>query len=374
MPIPVVPFEAPDQTLFDIPRKTSPFTPSWWMTQIITDIPADAVGWLVAQGWQITSVRYEATTTPPTAYFTMQRETLQNWIVLQSLLNEYTIAYNDAQEANSLRYKDVVRDWTEMIESSQLQFEEEIDEQNEHVTLYLGNLDTYMTEVDDLIDANQAQLDTDITAAAAALTAMDARVHELEQDYTVHAITSPQYLVDLGATELARINEQFAASLAVQMQQLVDRGLYSSIVATDIRARNLRDRNQEIVSLKDRLNREKLDNEHKLYAQLVDMKTQLATSKERYSTMTMARTTARSEDRHRAIIEKMNEANMRLAGLQGKHEENMKLLAYQLDERNKLLIGIYGFVERREDRGPEFQELTRLLTSLSDAGGGWVTP
>src|SRR3990172_2949254 len=199
MPIPVVPFEAPDQTLFDIPRKTSAFTPTWWMTQIITDIPTDAVGWLVAQGWQITSVRYEATTTPPTAYFTMQRETLQNWIVLQSLLNEYTIAYNDAQEANSLRYKDVVRDWTEMIESSQLQFEEEIDEQNEHVTLYLGNLDTYMTEVDDLIDANQAQLDTDIALAVAALGAMDTRVQELEQDYTVHAITSPQYLVDLCA-------------------------------------------------------------------------------------------------------------------------------------------------------------------------------
>ena len=49
-------------------------------------------------------------------------------------------------------------------------------------------------------------------------------------------------------------------------------------------------------------------------------------------------------------------------------------MAYQLDERNKLLIGIYGFVERREDVGPKFENMAQVCTALADAGGGWMTP
>jgi hypothetical protein len=52
----------------------------------------------------------------------------------------------------------------------------------------------------------------------------------------------------------------------------------------------------------------------------------------------------------------------------------MKLMAYQLDERNKLLVGIYGFVERREDIAPKFDDLAKICTSLGDAGGGWLSP
>jgi hypothetical protein len=64
----------------------------------------------------------------------------------------------------------------------------------------------------------------------------------------------------------------------------------------------------------------------------------------------------------------------RLQGLQGQHTDGMKLMAYQLDERNKLLVGLYGFVERREDVGPQFEELAKIATSLGDAGGGWISP
>jgi hypothetical protein len=70
----------------------------------------------------------------------------------------------------------------------------------------------------------------------------------------------------------------------------------------------------------------------------------------------------------------MNEVAQRLSGLQATHEEEMKLMAYQLDERNKLLVGLYSFVERREDVSPKFEDLVKVCTSLGDAGGGWVTP
>lgn len=35
-------------------------------------------------------------------------------------------------------------------------------------------------------------------------------------------------------------------------------------------------------------------------------------------------------------------------------------MAYQLDERNKLLIGLYSFVERREDEGPTWNDGARV--------------
>jgi hypothetical protein len=52
----------------------------------------------------------------------------------------------------------------------------------------------------------------------------------------------------------------------------------------------------------------------------------------------------------------------------------MELMKYMLDERNKMLVGLYGFVERREDIGPDFKDLAQITTALGDSGGGWVTP
>jgi hypothetical protein len=49
-------------------------------------------------------------------------------------------------------------------------------------------------------------------------------------------------------------------------------------------------------------------------------------------------------------------------------------MAYQLDERNKLLIGLYSFVERREDIGPEWKDMTQIIAGLGDSAGGWLSP
>jgi hypothetical protein len=403
-----------------------------------------------------------------------------------------------------------------------------------------------------------SELDAVRTESSSALSAhkasYDAELAKLETEYDLHAPAATALLDGLGATELARINEAFAASLATQLQQLTDRGLYSASVAADITARNTRDRNEEVAVLNDRLNREKWENQQRLYEQQAamrarilegqdrvhnveqdvharhvgqitsrfglqqsardrtlaatdrlhavkqevyryqasqitglyqlqqamrdrtlngkttiyslreanlrlsaDIKAQLygagqtirrhlldeaarlnqlrqaitqwkatqrdrlleqvqqieaqhlagidkmhaaqqevsrvamaqrdqllgqlqeavrgiLSGKERYSTLTMQQASTLAEHKHRAIVEKMNEYTARLEGQRGTHAENMKLMAYQLDERNKLLVGLYGFVERREDVGPQWQQLAQVCTALGDAGGGWITP
>ncbi len=338
MTVTVFPEHDPNQHLLAEQLIATPYTPAWWVSQVITDIPADAVGWLVAQGWQITGITYDETTTPHTPYYAMARQSLQNWMILQSLLEAYVTAHNTAVTQTKIRYNDVVQSWDGMLDNTHDYFVTQGAQQDAQVLLFLGNLDSYMAEVDTLIDENQNDLDA------------------LETEYLLHSGTAQDYLTGLGATELARINELFAASLSTQLQQLVDRGLYSSAIAADITARNTRDRDEQIQKLNDGLNREKLDNTHKLYEQQRAMRT------------------TRAEHKHRAIAEKMSEAAARLSGLQSQQTENMQLMKYFLDERNKLLIGLVGFVERREDTYPSFENLVQLATGLGDAGGGWLTP
>ena len=296
---------------------STPYATSWWLPEYISGIPAEALGWHVANGWQVVQVTQDSTTSPPTPYYTLTKQVFSQIAVLQDILNRYTVAYNDARWANTGRYSDVIDNWTLMLANTEDYHADQTDDQNAHNVEYIGNLNTYMDEVDGLIDDN--------------LTTLEAN--------------TALFLDGLGATEVARITEQFAASLSEQIQGLIDRGLYSSAVAADITERNTRDRDEQLQKLYDSLNREKLDNSHKI-----------------------------ADHKHRGIGEKMGEFQLQLQTQRDVHESNMKLMSYFLAERNQMLVGLYGFVERREDTGPTFNDLTSVLVGLGDSGAGWVSP
>lgn len=396
MTIPVVPYEDPDQGTITTPDMVNPFTTVWWAAQTITGVPEVVMGWLVANGWQITGLTPDTTTNPPTMYYALSRQGLQSESVLLSLCNSYTVAANDAKWANEFRYNEILTDWQEAIASSQAHFEAQVVEQNTQAGVFMADLDTFtdqlevlVAEITPLIDAavsssnslaSQCQSEQD-----AYETVVAGILADIQADYDAHGSTAPAYLTGLGTTELARINEQFAASLSVQLQDLVDRGLYSSAIATDITARNTRDRDAQIQALNDRLNREKLENQHLLYKQQFAMRLQLLGATDRAhslaldvlkyrSALVVGNAQAAVEARSRAIAALMDIAVRHLDGLKTVWSENQRLMAYQLDERNKLLIGLYGFVERREDIAPEWKDMATMIAGLSDSGGGWLTP
>jgi hypothetical protein len=518
MTIPQVPEQSPGQNPILLPVVENPFNSVWWSTQTVSQVPENVMGWLVAQGYEITGITQDTSTTPPTNYFALTREGMKPLDVLYSLCNSYTIAADLAREANEKRYNEVVVNWTQMIDSSHDQFNAQTTEQNAQAGVFMTDLDEYMTAIEALIAENQSQVVADAADAKIALGYIDARLTELEDnaassattinglltgltgnvntyvaeieailalldadyqevdaeleviktsagslvaeyaadyntileylasDYIVHDIRSRGFLEDLGATERARINEEFAARLATQMQMLVSKGLYTSLIALDITERNHRDRDEQIQALNDRLNREKLENQHRLYQQqfgmrtrTLDAQTQLHSvrqevlryqaslitgvyellqnirnrilagrqaifaardanvrlgitvnstlleqlqsalngvlgGKERFATLLMQNASRLAEHKHRAIVERMNTATQRLDGWKSVAAENRQLMAVQLDERNKLLIGLYGFVKDREDIGPQWNDMARMIASLGDSGGGWVTP
>ncbi len=331
-PIVVVPKEDPEQTaIIDTGAIDNPWRQIWWTPETVSDVPENVMGWLVAQGWQITLASPDNSTVPPTITYALKKQSLDSAATLLQLCNSYTDAANDARYANALRYSEVVTNWTEMIASSQTQFKQQITQQNADLGVYITDLDSYMDAIDTLIAENR---------------------DGLELDYGTHKLTANGLLTDLGTTEVARINELFASTLAVQLQGLTDRGLYSSGVATDITERNHRDRDEQLQKHYDSLAREQLGNEHLLWNQRVQL----------------------SEQANQAIVQRMNTSVARLDGWKSVAADNQKLMAYQLDVRNQLLIGLYSFVERREDIAPEWKDMSQMIANLGDSGTAWVTP
>lgn len=516
--VPEVPEQVPGQSPIYLPKVDNPFLSVWWSTQTVSQVPENVMGWLVAQGYEVTGITQDNTTVPPTNYFSLTREGMKPLDVLQSLCNSYTIEADLAREANELRYNEVVINWTQMLDSSHDQFNAQTEEQNAQAGVFMTDLDDYMTAIETLIEDNQSEMVTEALNAKVALEYANGRLTELESnsaasaviindllsglttnvntyvgeieailddldvdyasveedleairlsagtlvsrhafsyqavldllasDYATHATAATGLLTGLGTTELARINEEFAARLSVQLQALVTRGLSTATLITDITARNHRDRDEQIQMLNDRLNREKFDNQHQLFQQQASMRArtldglnqlhsvrqevlryqaslitgvyellqnvrnrilsarqailsardanarlgiqiestlleQLQTAlnsviggNERFSTLLLQNANTLAEHKHRAIVERMNTAVKRLDGWKSVAAENRALMAYQLDERNKLLIGLYSFVERRNDVGPEWADMTRMISGLGDSGGGWLTP
>lgn len=660
--VPKVPEQNAGQSQLWLPRVINPLAGIWWASQTVSDVPENIMGWLVAQGFEVTGIRQDNTTVPPTNYFSVTKEGLTPQSVLTDLCNSYTIAANDARTANQVRYNEILVNMAQMIDSSHTQFDAQVDEQNYQSGVFLTDLDQYMTNIETLISENRSQVIADADTAKVALSEMltrlgdletnatdnavavnavlvtqdanvtdfvnsstnklneldqnfaaylaevlaqvaslgtvldthvadysqqftvlannynnhatditsqlaaiqpnvqtyvdavdeiltllesdytqvstdlnaiktsvgdlvdqyagdyDAVLSRLESDYALHSGTAQAFLIDLGQTELARINEQFNASLSAQMQMLVSKGLSMSTVPVDVTARNTRDRDDNIQALNDRLNREKLDNEHKLYEQQVGMRsrmldgtdrmhavqqevlryqaslisstfsllndarnrilagkqaifaakdanykfgmevsstlyaklqevrqrtidsadriyqlrdvfakwkegetvkryeqlqqieaqflesiqrqfigkqdatkikisqkdallaqlqsalTALMSGKERYAVLLMQNANTLAEHKHRAIVELMNASIQRLDGWKDVADQERKLMVYQLDERNKLLMGVYAFVERREDIAPEWKDMARMIAGLGDAGGGWLQP
>lgn len=516
--LPVIIDQDPPNFVIETEDPYKPYDALWWSGKSVSGVPEQVMGWLVAQGWEITGIASDSSTVPPTPYYSLSKQSLAPQSVLLTLTNSYMDAAIKAQSANEFRYNSIVNSWTILIESTHMAFQDQVTQQNNTTAIFLTGLDEFMEDLDDGMDtyllalnqgletihgvlaemdtkladlesnanANATTVDSLLTAQAGYLsdfiTGLTDKLAELDtnydahlaliqalitdvdtdettfiasqateldalsDEYDTHVDTATQFLVDLGSTEEARITEEFAASLSNQIQDLISKGLYTSILAADFTARNTRDRDEQIQSLKDRLAREKLENEHQLYGQQTNIRTrrleeasrlqqislavntwkashldnllaqiqdidlkqaqgieaehaaqqdvsriamaerdallgQLQTAvngilagKERYAAALSKDAFTLADAKHRIIQEKMNTATAQLDGWKEVAEQNRQLMAYQLDERNKLMVGLYSFVERREDVAPEWKDMASTVAGLGDAGGGWITP
>ncbi len=350
--------------------KTSPYSSLWWMNSYVTRVPETAVGWLVAQGWQVVTTYEEDDVT----YYTMARQSMNNWAILQTLLNEYTQAYNEGRSANSLRYANVIELWNSTIAQTREQLDVQGDVSDAHVTIIFNELDTLVSDVEDSADEAETELESIDALVSGAATNYLSKVETLDSDFTTHRTLTRSFLVDLGTTDLARINEHYNNLLARTRQDLVNRGLYSSAVYTQMQVQIERERNEAIAKLNDQLNREKLDNEHKLYSEEMATNGAELDGRARYTAIQLQRGQFLTDTRRQLALMRMQARLQRIQARLDIRDREDKLMAYQLDTRNNLIVGLFGFIERREDAYPSMESITKLVAGLGDAGGGWVTP
>lgn len=143
---------------------------------------------------------------------------------------------------------------------------------NAHDTSIGTLLNSVLTDYESLDASINTLLDTSDTQLTVRNNGYDTIFANLVEEYSTHSTTSTGYLTGLGTTELARINEVYDNQLAKRKQDLVDRGMYSSTLFSPIETQIERERDERIAALNDQLNRERLENEHKLYGQQTDLR------------------------------------------------------------------------------------------------------
>lgn len=122
-------------------------------------------------------------------------------------------------------------------------------------------------------EASIAGLLAEMTSSfAGRTTTLTGILSTLVTDYSSHAATATGFLDGLGVEELDRINEKFDNLNAANRQSLTQRGLYSSAIVLQMETQVERDRDAAIQELNDRLNREKFENQHRLFEQQAGMR------------------------------------------------------------------------------------------------------
>lgn len=432
----------------------------WYFNNAIPGVPDTVAPYLAAHGFLVNSgAPYFLDGEFAGWLLNMHRKSFSHADATQILLNTMVFSFNEGRTLNNRRYEDLVSNLQTLLASHQTDIgsfiTDSVTSATGYVTLLLstldqletdhttfeadiyaidsGDRDTALTQLKTIwqdasttlegeYDTMTAGLDIPglIAEVEVAIDALDDAltrfVDETEglaatllSDFNSHSTTATAFLTSLGVTELARINEQFDNLSAANNNRLVNRGFYSSALVTQMEAQVERERSEAITALNDKLNREKWENQHRLYEQKYRMR--LGTLDVSYRALQgasevlnarLAHGQWASRVRHEVATLSIN-AKLTLLGLREKYyqfllqsigwetDRRMKirdalfqtrleslrvrqsagqfhseLIRYQLDSRNNLALALFGFVERREDDYPGVGDLAATVASLGD--------
>lgn len=110
------------------------------------------------------------------------------------------------------------------------------------------------------------------------------------------------------------------------------------------------------------------DQRDRLLSQFQDATSRMVEGKDRYNRMKLECGNALAAAWEKVAVRKMEADMARLQGRHVKNEEQSKLLQYQIDTYNNILVGMYGFAERRNDEYPDLSQIAQLCVSLGDQG------
>lgn len=440
---------------------TTPSVPGWYFEQNIGLVPDTVAPYLAAHGFIVNGGTENYIDGEFAGYLlNMERNKFSRLDAMQIILNTMTSAFNEGRANNNTRYTDLLANLQTLLSNNQADVtafinEKVTDASIGYVTLMLSTvtqmeadhssfstdimaldngdrataLDTlksiwtaasaaaeteYATltaglDLSELIDDAETAISAMDTALAAFNTEVSGLSALLLADFNTHSAAATAFLTSLGVTELARINEAFDDAQTAQNQALANRGFYSSALASQVTLQVERERTQAIIELNDKLNREKFENQHRLYEQKYRMRlgsldalfrslqgagevlqSRLAhgqwASRVRHEVAQLS-ITARlqllsiREKYYQFLLQSLDwEANRRTQIYEALFRTRMEsvrirreaggfhseLIRYQLDQRSNLALALFGLVERREDDYPGVGDLAATVASMGD--------
>jgi len=276
----------------------------WYLTEYMTfdtgtSIAINSIQWYMAQGWAIISTEsYEVgagTSTTTHTRFTMSRRKLQSELVLQDMITDFTKSYNEGRNINDRRYDELVALWNVALDKTE-------DELNN-----LGP-DEYDSVIQGLLD----QLPAD-------LASFETNLDGIMDNY--------------GDSRRAAINVRFDSELSKAQQDLISKGLYTTVIWVTESAGIEREREQALTDFED-------------------------TYVERQVAIELALLKART-DVNLALIQ----ANNRWMEMRRSNKFT------PLEIRNQTLKYMLDFMERRTDSYPGLENLAGMAAQLGYSDG-----
>jgi hypothetical protein len=212
----------------------------------------DYLPWFMAQGWTVYDQQsvdigpsggvYEYT-------YSMRRRKLQAERVLQSMINEFTDAYNEGRQINDQRYDEIV-------------------------AIYNVALDQTETEITSSAQV-QAGFETLINTA----------IGSIGTDFTDFQTAIGTLGDDYGTAQRADINARFDSELAKARQELVNRGMYNSTVWASASAGIERERARTLADVADKVTDRRVSLASKIHEARMVMRNKILESYERLAAM-----------------------------------------------------------------------------------------
>lgn len=191
----------------------------------------------------------------------------------------------------------------------------------------------------EMLDKSQTELDNEQAEVGGEIVVHMTTLNDLESQYDKFFVDVKNDLDGLDLTmdaDRQRVRDQFDSLIAAEGQKLSSRGFFSSALLSSINAGIEERRALALTEISERLQRLRADlflRKNQVYIDVLKMRAGLIESK---------------------------------IGLSDRRQAFMK---YRMDERNKLLVGLFGFVERREDSYPGLGAMAQVTASLGESGG-----
>lgn len=195
-------------------REVSSYAPIWFTQSTVSGIDREMMGWMVAQGWQVTNVAYDTSTTPPTPSYSMSRQGMNNWFILQDLMNSLTTAFNDGRTMNYLRYRDIVTIWNQAFAQSQQQFQQMTAKSDADVVVYFSQFNNDLDAISEEIGLARSEAVQEASRVADQLAIYVEKLVDIETNYQSHAVTIAVLIAQQNEA-LATYLSDYAAKLGV---------------------------------------------------------------------------------------------------------------------------------------------------------------